>query len=628
MAELKLNTTTSITDYLKSLGKTADFSSRAQLYKDSGLEERLGKYVSSGAQNTAFLKSLSQQGRETVGNIGSFFSGASQKGNQILDDARVKSQGSFGILSPRLEPRLGPAPQQPKGVGPVADPTAYTSALKTAQTSGVGPFADPSKYGKFLGVTADQALENVMGKPSSQPNAILTPAQLEAQNRSMGRTQFNEGPARPGTSIANEKVEAPTYNAPAFGTAGTPTAADIGLGTPGEAELADLYFNSSEYQATKEKNDLTAQGIALAAQTAREDLEAKYAGDKAKLEETLGRNGLWFSGIRSTQVAALAQSLAMSQNQIDRQTAQKLLESDANFKADILKGVDELFKEAKADNKEALGQLNQAGFAVVGNMIVPTLAAQRYETAEERARITQEIALKSFDQRLNEYDALERQREVGNDLAIKRLNISMQNANTSAERNAILNQIREIALLQKTAVSPGQIISASTGLPVKLTKEQTDYYAGIGTMLDTQVPNIQNLLTKVSTGGVQGRYMASVVGIPVLQNTLSNDQQALIQEISQMNNSLIYLLSGKQINNQEFERLKMQLPSLYYTNEQNATQITSFSSTMREIYNRNLALNGFTVAGSEAGQSAMLNLIGSEAGAVDPLDELASQFEE
>lgn len=58
MAELKLNTSTSIIDFLKSQNKPSDFSSRESLYNSSGLSERLGKYVSSGAQNIAFLKNL------------------------------------------------------------------------------------------------------------------------------------------------------------------------------------------------------------------------------------------------------------------------------------------------------------------------------------------------------------------------------------------------------------------------------------------------------------------------------------------------------------------------------------------------------------------------------------------
>lgn len=58
MATPKLNTGSSVVDFLKSTGKPADFSSRKSLYETSGLRERLGDYTGSPAQNVAFLKQL------------------------------------------------------------------------------------------------------------------------------------------------------------------------------------------------------------------------------------------------------------------------------------------------------------------------------------------------------------------------------------------------------------------------------------------------------------------------------------------------------------------------------------------------------------------------------------------
>lgn len=55
---LKLNTTTSIVDFLKSQGKASDFGSRESLYNSLGMGNRLGKYTGSSDQNVAFLKSL------------------------------------------------------------------------------------------------------------------------------------------------------------------------------------------------------------------------------------------------------------------------------------------------------------------------------------------------------------------------------------------------------------------------------------------------------------------------------------------------------------------------------------------------------------------------------------------
>lgn len=58
MAEVKLNTTSSVIDFLKSQGKASDLGSRKSLYDSLGLSTKLGSYVGSNSQNTAFLKTL------------------------------------------------------------------------------------------------------------------------------------------------------------------------------------------------------------------------------------------------------------------------------------------------------------------------------------------------------------------------------------------------------------------------------------------------------------------------------------------------------------------------------------------------------------------------------------------
>ena len=60
---IKLNTSTSVVDYLKSVNKPADFTSRGQMFKEGGLEERLGKFVGSANQNVALLKHAQSQNK-------------------------------------------------------------------------------------------------------------------------------------------------------------------------------------------------------------------------------------------------------------------------------------------------------------------------------------------------------------------------------------------------------------------------------------------------------------------------------------------------------------------------------------------------------------------------------------
>lgn len=53
-----LNTTTSISDYFKSKGLASDYGTRETVYKNIGLEDRLGSYTGSVTQNPAFIKAL------------------------------------------------------------------------------------------------------------------------------------------------------------------------------------------------------------------------------------------------------------------------------------------------------------------------------------------------------------------------------------------------------------------------------------------------------------------------------------------------------------------------------------------------------------------------------------------
>lgn len=353
MADVKLSTTSSIVDYLASVKKPTDFNSRAALYKSSGLEDRLGAYTGSATQNSAFLKQL-----QTPSQTG-------EVKPPVTPPAPPKNIGSFSIF------------------GGSGLPGGLT--LPTATQTSTPPVVPP----KATNTPATTAMNNVPA-----PMAPPIPASNQATGASQAMDYALKTGANAAASFAPPTPISPTdVVATASGTttqqAPTMTAKDAGISNPSEAELADIYFNSPEFRAAKEKYDLAGMSAMSAAQSAKEDLEAKYANDRAAVETALGRAGLFMSGIRSTQVAALAQSLAMQNNQVDRQTAQKLLESDASFKRDILAGITDVVKAAKDGNKQAIDQLNKAGLAVVGDKLVPTLESQRADIAQQQFELSQ-----------------------------------------------------------------------------------------------------------------------------------------------------------------------------------------------------------------------------------------------
>jgi len=166
-----------------------------------------------------------------------------------------------------------------------------------------------------------------------------------------------------------------------------------------------------------------------------------------------------------------------------------------------------------------------------------------------------------------------------------------------------LNQLRELQIQQLTQTVPGQIVSAATGQSVKLDKATNDLFEGYGNYIDNYLPRVETLLQSVGTGGLTGRYMKTVQNLPLVQRTLNNEQNALLATMASMNNQLVYLLSGKQINEQEYQRLKDQMPDVTLTNQQNAVRISEFKKTLESAKQRNMTQRGLTTMGSTSTQS-------------------------
>lgn len=425
MAEVKLNTTSSITDYLKSVGKASDFGSRASLYKSSGLEERLGAYTGSPNQNSAFLKSLqapSQTGEVKPSPAGNFTQ-ASQYLNSMNPTGATSavktaattpasSLGNFSIYGAAGAPTIPGVPTTTQTSTPATMPGGVTGGT-TTPTSTTPTSTAPATQGNNFTLAS-----SLLGRQSQQASASQA---MDYASRTGASAAASYAPPPQDTSATSAMSQAsgtPEQAAP------TMSAKDAGIYNPSEAELADTYFNSPEFRAAREKYELAGMSAASIAQSAKEDLEAKYNADKSAVETALGRAGLFMSGIRSSQVASLAQSLAMQNNQVDRQTAQKLLESDATFKKDILAGITDVVKSAKDGNKQAIEQLNKAGLAVVGDKLVPTLESQRADIAQQQFELSQarlDLDAAKFEYAQAKGDAQLAQAQQRIDMALQKL---------------------------------------------------------------------------------------------------------------------------------------------------------------------------------------------------------------
>lgn len=172
------------------------------------------------------------------------------------------------------------------------------------------------------------------------------------------------------------------------------------LGLPEMPSTQSVYeqvLESDEFKFVQEKLGLDVTTAEGEAEAAKQALELKYGADKTQLEQNLAISGLAFSGIRTEQVKSLIDALGASKLNIDRKLAGILLDANLDLKQQIMTSAEVVIKDAQAGRKEAIDQLNKAGMAVVGNQLVPTLAAQKETAISERQAVQDELAEARFE---------------------------------------------------------------------------------------------------------------------------------------------------------------------------------------------------------------------------------------
>lgn len=417
-----LPSTNSIVDYLNSTGKDSSFSSRRSLYNDLGLSSRLGDYTGSSNQNLTLLENVRTGSTQSP----SFFQGAAppnaQEGEKLYGGA-----SSFLASSPVLKPfndALGStanttpstAPRSKNFnlneiIGKFSDPNAGQSQIpqtnRTAQDIidstinevGTGTQQYTIKSGDTLGDIAKRFGSTV--EEIAKANNIADPNKIRAgETLTIGQQNKSLNTSQPSASQARQQGGQPS-NTPAITNPETPsgkrdaqTQQNYGISAstilgqytpPNEADLVNEYLNSAEGKLMMEKLELDNQSALAKAEATKEALEQKHASEKESLNNKLASKGLAFSGIRGTQVKALADSLASSMLGVDRDLATKLLDADIRFRETVLEGVADLIDAAQSDQKDAIAQLNKAGWAVVGDQLVPTLARENASIDDIRA---------------------------------------------------------------------------------------------------------------------------------------------------------------------------------------------------------------------------------------------------
>lgn len=296
------------------------------------------------------------------------------------------------------------------------------------------------------------------------------------------------------------------------------TATDIfdamGVSIPDEQDIINDLFDSAEFKLLQSKLGLEATSAEAQADVAKDILDSKFAGDRKALEDRLASAGLFFSGVRTTQVKSLIDNLAASKFDVDRKFASQLIELDFELKEAILDGVADLIQDAKANKKDAIAQLNKAGIAIVGDQLVPTLAATKEariaETETTRLEFERFRLLQPLTANLKEYDFALRQGFGGDFLSFLATKAAVQRKSTGGSTPASFitesglkvefskNDIKDIAAfgLDKYPIDTANFLLRSfkgenrTDIPIFL----GDYKKYIGEQENTI--NIRNIVNK------------------------------------------------------------------------------------------------------------------------------------
>lgn len=461
--EPKLPSAQSVVDYLKSRGQQSSFSARKKMFSTQGLNKRLGNFVGSAKQNMALLDSLRSNENP------SFFEGTAPPNAQEAEAGRpstalrqmsIDNTPEAGGASAALrQMSIDNAPKPPSAFdSPVFGPM-FEAIDKTAQST-PNYISSPEQNPGFRfsqentrnanTVRVPDSMGRLVQNPSQEPSPELrqlsidnAPAATEVAERFGFATDRNQTantvrvPDEFG--LPNQPASTPTPAAPTFTAPGTippevatrdaETASATGgfsgstvtpPGTPAqEIDLVNEWLNTAEGKLALEKYQKENLDAEAASDRLYEEAEARYDSEKTTVEQELAANGLAFSGIRGSTIKALADNLAASELNADRQFASKLVDADINFRETVLKGVASLIKDASAEDEKAIAQLNKMGYAVYDGMIVPTLARENASIDDVRADAQLNIALRRLGlaEEANNRAAFNLQRELDREVS-------------------------------------------------------------------------------------------------------------------------------------------------------------------------------------------------------------------
>lgn len=354
---------TTLYDFYKRKGQSLpSVSERSKLYESYGLGSS-GAYAGTAEQNTALLGKLSTAPQVQVPPA-PVQSATNALGTLGLDN------NQFLVNRPQPTPTAPPqpAPQQAPQVN--IPPVAIKPEASPART-----VRQPT-YRQFTNPNGTVVYER------TNPNGSIDQSTTPFQTPVMGADGL------PVANVVGKENLIPIGQNP---TTAAGALSALGLeNLPSEEDIYKRVLASPEFGLVAERLGAKATESTAVAEAAKAQAEEKYAADKTELEQKLASRGLAFSGVRATQVQALAENLASSKLKADRELASKLLEQDFDLREKTMNSVKAIITQAQDGRKSAIQQLNAVGLAVIGDQLVPTMTARKEEQSQVNFERVQE----------------------------------------------------------------------------------------------------------------------------------------------------------------------------------------------------------------------------------------------
>lgn len=318
----QLNITSSIVDYLKSKGQSYDLSSRKKIYEGTNLGNRLGSYIGTGEQNEALLNYM----RNTQTKTSPAFTPSSTT-------TSIKAPSWMGGQSIQTPSWMsgGSAPVSPTTKTPSA--SSYSSPTPTTPsptgTSTEVPQSILDQWNAIKGRITEEGITDAQG------NMIVPPSGETPETGGINTSNFE----LPATELQNTDL------------------ANILKGiTEGEINSTDLAV------ATEAKR------------LAEEGEQGRAAAALNKAQQAMAKRGMTFSGIRTSEEAALAAESLSRMTGISNEFASKIIKAAKEEQTNRIKAN----QFAQEQYTKALSSMGYVIDPITGNL-TKTLGREQLE---------------------------------------------------------------------------------------------------------------------------------------------------------------------------------------------------------------------------------------------------------